>query len=156
MDWDEVLKKTAATSKGKAPATSNAKTLPTAAEKGKAPMQQTPMSMKWKTVAKRKGRARGIEIQVPIASEQSPLEAGFVHVSSDRIKDFEKCECIGETHVNVAALKERSKVFGTLFDQTGLAPICKSQCATKFFGNFWILSSSGEDILSMCYAASRR
>ncbi len=46
---EETAAPAAATSKGKAPATSKAKTPPIAAEKGKAPM-----SMKPKTIAKRK------------------------------------------------------------------------------------------------------
>ncbi len=53
-----------------------------------------------------------------------PLPENIFQVNSDRIKDFEKGECIGERHVNVKALKERSALFGTLFDQAGLAPIC--------------------------------
>ncbi len=111
-DWEKFCEEAetaalaAEASKGKAPASSRAKTPSTAAEKGKAPM-----SMKRKTVARRKGRARGIEIREPIAREQSPLEECFVHVSTDRMKDFEKHECIGERHVNVAALKDHSRVF---------------------------------------------
>ncbi len=73
-DWEKFVEEaeaaTQTASKGKAPASSKAKTPPTAAEKGKAPMQQTPVSMKRKTVAKRKWRARGIEFEEPIASEQ--------------------------------------------------------------------------------------
>ncbi len=69
-DWDKVLEENAARAavelKGKAPASEKEKIPPTAIEKGKAPMQQTPMSMKRKCVERKKGRARGIEIDEPL------------------------------------------------------------------------------------------
>ncbi len=115
IDWDELIIESAAAGKGKAPVGTKAKTPSIPAEKGKAPMEPTPM--KRKTVAKRKGRARGIEVT-------EPPPKNVVHISSERIKAFKKHEFIGERHVNVAALKERSSLFGTLFDQSGIAPIC--------------------------------
>ncbi len=91
-DWEKTVEgeqhivatKASATSKGKASASEKAKTPPTAVEKGKAPME--PMSMKRKSVALKRGRSRGIEIEEQLASEPPTQE--FVNISSDRIKDL--------------------------------------------------------------------
>ncbi len=55
-----------------------------------------PVSMKRKSVARKKGRARGIDIREQVAHEQSSLEAELVPVSKGRLKAFENRECIGE------------------------------------------------------------
>ncbi len=83
VDWDALMEeeedtavKEKTASKRKAPTTpTKAKTAPSAAQKGKAPMQ--PISLQRKSVPRKKARARGIEIRESVAHEQSTSGEGF-------------------------------------------------------------------------------
>ncbi len=66
-----------------------------AAEKGKGPMPSPVISLKRKSAAKKKGSARGVVIEEPLDAIASPQEQD-IHVSDDRVRDFENLECIGE------------------------------------------------------------
>ncbi len=89
------MKSAAASEKGKLPESAKDKTPPMAAEKGKGPMPSPSISVKRKSVARKKGRARGVVIEEPLVDTASP-QAQDMQVGNDRIRAFENRECIGE------------------------------------------------------------
>ncbi len=108
------------------------------------------VSTKKKSVVRKKTKARGIQIEEPLASAPPSVEENTVHTDTQRIKVFENRECIGEQHVNVGNLRDRSTVFGTLFDQAELFPICKfpetSEYCINLIRTFYLCMNRLQDI----------